>query len=239
MTPSESGFEKVLVGNVPVSAINFNELIQEITTEHEDGRYFAFVNAKSIVDADENPEYAKSLAQSWVNSPDGMPVAKLLGWKLGKKQDRVSGPDVFKYFMELENLDKHFLLGSTNDCLEKIKQKASTQIVGTYSPPFVEPTKSDIENWASMISEVGATHVWLGLGSPKQDLSGLQLAQILGNTVLGVGAAFDFYAETVLRAPRVIQTIGLEWLYRLLLNPKKMYQRYLFGGFKLLKIMSR
>jgi N-acetylglucosaminyldiphosphoundecaprenol N-acetyl-beta-D-mannosaminyltransferase len=239
MTTSESHFEKVLVGNVPVSAINFDELVQDIETQCENGRYFAFVNAKSIVDADENPEYANSLAKSWINSPDGMPVAKLVGWKLGKKQERVSGPDVFEYFMNQKSDLKHFILGSTPAVLDRIVSKSQANIVGIYSPPFGVPSPSDLQHWSSMISKSSATHVWVGLGAPKQDMSGMELATDSGLSVLGVGAAFDFYTGNVVRAPRFIQRFGLEWLHRFLMNPKEMYQRYLFGGFKLLKIMSR
>ena len=130
---------------------------------------------------------------------------------------------------------RHFLLGSTPEVLERLTQRIrarfpSANIVGTESPPFAAPTSAELQARDARITASGATHVWVGLGTPKQDYEVLRLANSIPVVALAVGAAFDFLAETTPQAPRWMQRSGLEWSYRFAREPRRLAKRYLWGN---------
>ena len=105
-------------------------------------------------------------------------------------------------------------------------------IVGMYSPPFRELTEEEDAAAVKMINDSGADLVWIGLGAPKQEKWMAAHKGKINGVMLGVGAGFDFHAGTIDRAPKLIQGIGLEWLYRLFQNPRRLFKRYLVTNTK-------
>jgi exopolysaccharide biosynthesis WecB/TagA/CpsF family protein len=132
---------------------------------------------------------------------------------------------------------KHYFYGSTEETLDSLKKNLKENypymdIAGMYSPPFRELTPEEDENMVKLINASGADFVWIGLGAPKQEKWMAEHKDRIKGVMLGVGAGFDFHAGIVKRAPRVLQRLGLEWLYRLCQNPKRLLKRYLVTNTK-------
>jgi N-acetylglucosaminyldiphosphoundecaprenol N-acetyl-beta-D-mannosaminyltransferase len=135
---------------------------------------------------------------------------------------------------------KHYLLGSTPETLEAMQREIAQRfpealIVGTDSPPFRELTEAERQDQRDRITFSGAQIVWVGLGTPKQDVEAAALANSLPVIAIAVGAAFDFVAGTVEEAPDWMQRSGTEWIHRFAQEPGRLWQRYLVGGPRFVK----
>lgn len=183
------------------------------------------------------PEYGAVLRRMDIICPDGMPVV----WKLnrnlagGGMAERVSGPDlmeaVVKANAEYPGL-RHFLLGGEERTLKALaaaltEKYPEFRLAGMYSPPFRNWTEEDLENMRKAIAASGANVVWVGLGCPKQERWMAEQKELLPPAVYaGVGAAFAFHAGAVKRAPLWMRRNGLEWLYRIYREPRRLFRRY-------------
>jgi N-acetylglucosaminyldiphosphoundecaprenol N-acetyl-beta-D-mannosaminyltransferase len=131
---------------------------------------------------------------------------------------------------------RHYLYGSTPETLDTLKARIAefapdAEIVGSYSPPFRPATPEEDAADAARILAAGANVVWVGLGMPKQELWMYRIAdQLPGTVVLGVGAAFDFLAGITKQAPPWMQRAGLEWLFRLSQEPRRLWRRYIWNN---------
>jgi len=159
----------------------------------------------------------------------------------GRQLWQVRGPSLFGNVIDLgRDLSiTHFLLGATDETLEKLTfelkmRYPGIQIVGQLSPPFRDVTPTEIAAQDKIISDSNAQIVWVGLGTPKQDFEVLRLANSLPVVAIAVGAAFDFVAGTKNEAPQWMTKIGLEWLFRLVSEPRRLWRRYLFGNIEFL-----
>ena len=203
------------------------------------GRYVCFSNVHTTVMAADDAEYRKVLNGSAATFPDGKPIADtMLGRGLGEAE-RVAGPDLmaelFRYSQGSGK--KHFFYGSTEETLAGLKKNLAEKypymnVVGMYSPPFRELTEEEDTAIVDMINASGADYVWIGLGAPRQEKWMAAHQGRIKGLMLGVGAGFDFHAGTVKRAPSILQTLGLEWLYRLCSDPKRLLKRYLITNTK-------
>ncbi|GAA2137883.1 hypothetical protein GCM10009844_05380 [Nocardioides koreensis] len=183
--------------------------------------------------------------------PDGLPLIWALrgvdpnaGWS---KAARVRGPDLFPHVLaasqDLRGVS-HYLLGGTEDVLEQLQKAIAVNfpgavVAGAASPPFRPVHDVDWQGHLQDIRASGATHVWVGLGTPKQDF----VAELLSDAdpyrlYLAVGAAFDFVAGTTKIAPKWMQDNGLEWLFRLATEPRRLWRRYLIGNVKFIWIVA-
>jgi N-acetylglucosaminyldiphosphoundecaprenol N-acetyl-beta-D-mannosaminyltransferase len=203
------------------------------------------VNAYSISLAAESVGYLESLQGSAINLPDGKP----LSWfsrvvRQSPAVQQVRGPQLFLDVFEVgQSLGvKHFLLGSTDSVLTRLKANLASKfpeahIVGIESPPFrpMTPEEQDLQD--KRIISSGADIVWIGLGTPKQDYEAQRLASSTGLTTIAVGAAFDFAAGTAREAPVWMTRVGIEWLFRLISEPRRLWRRYLIGNFKFVKAL--
>ncbi|WP_128644581.1 WecB/TagA/CpsF family glycosyltransferase [Rhodococcus sp. BS-15] len=189
--------------------------------------------------ASSDSKYRELLNGPGLNFADGAPVAYLMNRWSGKQASvgRVRGPSLFveslKAGVDVEL--RHFFLGSSEEALRKMVSRAQAEIPGiivsgAYSPPFGPLNESFYSDSKRLVKDAGAQIVWVGLGSPKQDYACKELAFLLDAPCVGVGAAFDFYAGTVREAPEWVQRVGLEWLFRLLSEPRRLWRRYLFGN---------
>jgi N-acetylglucosaminyldiphosphoundecaprenol N-acetyl-beta-D-mannosaminyltransferase len=228
---------KVNILGINIDNINpqqFIEKIEELVSKKE-CTYVCFSNVHTIVTSQTDTELSKITNQSAIVAPDGMPVvwtAKLLG---AKQIEKCSGPDMMEEIFKLSDRKaySHYFYGGTNDTLLKLKEKLidkypNIKIVGMYSPPFRPLTKEEDEMIIRQINEANPDFIWVGLGAPKQEKWMAEHCSLIDRGILlGVGAAFNFYAGTVKRAPKWMQDAGLEWFYRLIKEPKRLWKRYL------------
>lgn len=171
--------------------------------------------------------------------PDGMPLVWALNSKLpteDRLKDRVYGPtlmlETLKATQSQNASFKHFLLGGKQSTLDRLTEKFALEfpdvaIVGTHSPPFGEWPENEFKTISEKISDSGANLIWVGLGCPKQELwIAKHKDQLPVGVYFGIGAAFAFHAGEVRQAPRVIQKIGMEWAYRVAMEPRRLFKRY-------------
>jgi N-acetylglucosaminyldiphosphoundecaprenol N-acetyl-beta-D-mannosaminyltransferase len=167
-------------------------------------------------------------------TPDGAPIAWALRRLGHAAQERINGPDLMmKYLAEAERLGQTvFFYGSTESTLAKLrvelaKQFPTLRIGGTCSPPFRALTRAEDDQVVNMINESGANVVFVGLGCPKQEKWMADHRGRINAVMIGVGAAFDYHAGVIKRAPLWWQRNGLEWLYRLGSEPRRLFKRYM------------
>ncbi|MCX7848348.1 MAG: WecB/TagA/CpsF family glycosyltransferase [bacterium] len=171
-----------------------------------------------------------------ITVPDGMPLVwALRSWGVDIR-DRVYGPDFFGLCMEQsrELGLRHFFYGSTWETLTRLREKlqeryGTIDIADMYAPPFRPLTPFEREEVVARINRSGANILWVALGAPRQEVWIDQMAQWLQVPVLAaIGAAFAFYAGMVKQAPDWMQRRGLEWVYRLTQEPRRLWFRYLY-----------
>ncbi len=235
------------IGMVDFSVLTFEAAVElilglpdNLSSSGHPGFGVHFANAYNVALARRNPEYAQLLNEADYVFSDGVPitwVGKRAYPDLADAWERVYGPDVMTMVMQRSQLaaPRHYLLGSTPDVLEALRRNLEVnfpqaQIVGSHSPPFHEPSASELAQRDERIADSGATMVWVGLGTPKQDYEVRRLASTLPVVALAVGAAFDFLAGTKAQAPRWMQRNGLEWAYRFGREPKRLAKRYVWGN---------
>jgi N-acetylglucosaminyldiphosphoundecaprenol N-acetyl-beta-D-mannosaminyltransferase len=166
-------------------------------------------------------------------TPDGMPLV-WLGRFMGARIDRVYGPDLMLAVCEssVEKRYSHFLYGGAPNVPEKLAQELTDRfpglrIAGTYSPPFRELTAEEDRRAVEMINASGAQIVWVGISTPKQERWMFSHVRSLKVPVMiGVGAAFDIHAGLKPQAPPWMRRSGLEWLFRLGTEPRRLWKRY-------------
>ncbi len=199
-----------------------------------------FCNAYNVALARKDAEYAGLLGRGDAVFSDGVPIT----W-VGKRAypaeaaawERVYGPDVMRGVFSRSTPDgpRHYLLGSTPETLRLLQTKLAAdfpgaQVVGADSPPFRPATPDDLRDRDQRIRESGATIVWVGLGTPRQDVEVARLASALPVVAMAVGAAFDFLAGSKPQAPPWMQRSGLEWAFRLASEPGRLGKRYVWGN---------
>lgn len=196
-----------------------------------------FCASHPTVEARRDPDYRDVLNKGSLNVPDGMPVA----WAarmLGSRTERLTGTEGM-HLAALWGVDRglrHYLYGGTPETLEKLRRRLEERypgilIVGVESPPFRPLTDEEVAESVRRMQDAGTQALWVGLGVPKQDLIADRLRTLhVAPVILCVGAAFDFVAGTITRAPMWMQRMGLEWVHRLASEPKRLWKRYLIGN---------
>jgi N-acetylglucosaminyldiphosphoundecaprenol N-acetyl-beta-D-mannosaminyltransferase len=203
-------------------------------TQEARSRVVCACNVHSVVSAKADPELKKALKSADMCTPDGAPLAWLMrkiGWP---DQQRINGPDLmWRLLSAAERLQiPVFLLGSTESTLNHLEKKLriafpKLPLAGQLSPPFRALTAKEDDELIALISASSARLLFVGLGCPKQEKWMATHRQRLPMVMVGVGAAFDYHAGTLARAPIRWQRAGLEWLYRLAMEPKRLGRRYL------------
>ena len=199
------------------------------------------VNAHSFNTAQKDDLFADALRNGDYLIPDGASIVKACKWTKAKSQpkERIAGWDLF--VLEMDKLNrkggKCFFMGSSPNVLELIKKRAATDYpnitVETYSPPYKpEFSKEDNEAIIHAINQACPDLLWIGMTAPKQEKWAFEHWDELDiHCHCGtIGAVFDFFAGTIKRAPQWWQRHSLEWLYRLMKEPKRMWRRYVLGN---------
>ncbi len=203
------------------------------------GQYICFSNVHTTVMAKEKPEYARVLNEAALVFPDGTPIAKIENKRGYEGAERVAGPDFMEHMFRdtADGKVAHYFYGSSEETLKALKENLlmkypGLNICGMYSPPFRALSPNEDDQHIEQINNSGADIVWVGLGAPKQEQWMNAHKDRIAGVMMGVGAGFDFHAGTIQRAPKWLQKIGLEWLYRLTRDPKRLFKRYLVTNTK-------
>ena len=220
----------------PIDAMSFANAKDRVLAwgnAHE-SRYVVLANVHVVVTASREPTFGAVLADADLVTPDGAPVAWLMR-KLGSPlQERVSGPDLTWALLErcaADGLPVYFF-GSAPETLKLLGERVHAAfpnlvVAGFEAPPFRPMTLEEDVEAVERINASGAGLVFVGLGCPKQEFWMQAHRGRINAVMLGVGAAFDFHAGTIQRAPLWMRENGLEWLHRLVSEPRRLWRRYL------------
>lgn len=215
-----------------IDAVSWEDALSHIAqwAAARESRYVCMCNVHSVVTTTQDIEFRIAVNNADMASPDGAPVAWAMRRLGHAAQERINGPDLMlKYLALAERLDQAvFLFGSTEKTLAQLRTRLEKKfpqlrIAGACSPPFRPLSRQEDEDIVSMINDSGAHVVFVGLGCPKQEKWMAEHRGRVNAVMIGVGAAFDYHSG----APLWWQQHGLEWLYRLGSDPRRLFKRYL------------
>lgn len=226
---------RLTLGGVGISCTDMASAVDAVydLARERTGGYVAFTCAHGIVDSQKDERLRAILNGTRMTMPDGMPLVWM--GKLRKRRiERVTAPDFFETFMRDARapLVKHYFYGAAPRTLERIVERAAAlvgdaAIAGWHSPPVRAAGEPEDE---ALIADIAARDphvIWVGLGLPKQEYWMANHTRLLPRSLmLGVGAAFDWFAGTQPRAPRLVQSLGLEWAHRVASEPARLWPRY-------------
>jgi N-acetylglucosaminyldiphosphoundecaprenol N-acetyl-beta-D-mannosaminyltransferase len=227
---------RVNVLGVGVSAINLDSALAAITQaiEKKEKGYVCITGVHGVSEAQSDPVFRQILNRAFLCTPDGMPLV-WVGRLQGQKQmSRVYGPDLMLAVLALSQQTgwRHFFYGGGGGTAQALQEKLverfpKLRVVGTYQPPFRPLNAEEQATLQESVRRTRPDAIWVGLSTPKQERFMAEYLPKLDATLMfGVGAAFDFLAGRVRQAPRWMQRSGLEWLFRLCCEPRRLWKRY-------------
>lgn len=224
-----------IVLSAPIDVLTWAQALARIAAwaAARESRYVCITNAHSVVTAGQAADFGRVLAEADMVTPDGAPVAWMLR-KLGHPdQQRINGPDLmWRYCAEAAARGEAiYLYGGMPETLTRLQAALvarfpGLRIAGTHSPPFRALSPEEDAEVVEAINSSGAGTVWVSLGCPKQERWMAEHRGRINAVMIGVGAAFDYHAGTIKRAPLWMQRSGLEWLHRLCSEPRRLWKRY-------------
>jgi N-acetylglucosaminyldiphosphoundecaprenol N-acetyl-beta-D-mannosaminyltransferase len=193
--------------------------------------YVCLATAHGLTEAQRDPVLRTIYNESWLTTPDGMPLV----WLGPPGVERVYGPDLMLAVCDAGRKVglRHYFFGGVEGVAEELRNRLSArfpgvEIVGTFTPPFRPLEAAELKTLQAEIARLRPDVIWVGLGSPKQEkFMAEHWRQLDAGVLIGVGAAFDFHSGRVRQAPRWIQRSGFEWLFRLCTEPRRLGPRYL------------
>lgn len=232
---------------VNIAVTNMQETTNLIVSQIDElkGKFICLSNVHTTVMSDKDEEYRKIQNAAFLALPDGSPLALIQRLRGYKGAEQVAGPDLMPALWKAtENTAvSHYFYGSTQETIDALGSRLKAgypglEIAGMEAPPFRPLTPEEDEEAVRRINESGASIVWVGLGAPKQERWMYEHQNRINALMLGVGAGFDFHAGTVKRAPGWMRNHYLEWLYRLIQDPGRLWKRYVQtnGKFILLSV---
>ncbi|CAH0996748.1 N-acetylglucosaminyldiphosphoundecaprenol N-acetyl-beta-D-mannosaminyltransferase [Emticicia aquatica] len=227
----------VKILDIQIYSLTIEKAIREILCDinNSKNRLVSATGAHGLIETTKNNDFRHILKSFYMNLPDGMPSVWVGRMKGATEMQRCYGPDFFAEMM-LATHDKpikHFFCGGNDGVADMLKHSCGIKflnqnICGTYCPPFLAIDKYNYPEIANYINDSKADIVWIGLSTPKQEQFAYNLSKYTNvGTIICVGAAFDFHTGRVKQAPKWMQKRGLEWFFRLIVEPKRLYQRYL------------
>jgi N-acetylglucosaminyldiphosphoundecaprenol N-acetyl-beta-D-mannosaminyltransferase len=228
---------KVNILGVGISPVNLTQTVATLEKWHEEGRreYVCCTSVHGLVEAERDPEVRSALNRAGLATEDGMP---LVWWcrRAGFPQaSRVYGPDLLDAMCKLgvQRGHRHYFYGGSPHVVDQLISRLSQcypglVVAGYRSPPFRPLSSEEDAADVAAINEARPDFVWIGLGMPKQEKwMASHVGRINAAALIGIGAAFDFHAGTKPWAPLWMQRSGLEWLFRLITEPRRLAPRYL------------
>jgi len=228
--------ERVNLLGVGISAINMTQAVEAIEDWIKQGQqhYVCVTPAHAVMECYLQPELRPIFNGSGLTTPDGMAIVWLLRLKGRNQVSRVYGPDLMLSVCEhsIDRGYKHFFYGGVPGVADELAARLQTcfpglQVAGTYSPPFHPLSSREDEAIVERINRTLPDIVWIGISSPKQERwMSEHVGKLSAPVLIGVGAAFDFLSGRKKQAPRWIQRSGMEWLFRLASEPRRLWPRY-------------
>ena len=219
-----------------ITAGSFKNFAEQVfwLSEHKKSSYVCFANVHMLVEAYKDKDFNNILNNADVACPDGGPLSKLMKLLYGQQQDRVAGMDLLPALLQeaAARGKSVYFYGSTNDVLEAVvetakKKHPDLKIAGYYSPPFRKLTEMEDEAIVDMINATEPDLVFVALGCPKQERWMANHKDRVNACMLGVGQAYMTFAGLEKRLPKWARDLSLEWVYRLVQEPKRLWKRYL------------
>ena len=233
---SDEGLPTLNVLGVEIGALNMIRTIRTIESliSSKQQGYISCVAAHSLMECRRDSELRRIFNASRLTTPDGMSLVWLLRLSGHRHVERVYGPDLMLDVCQDSTIRgyRHFLFGGAPGVPEKLAnrllgQNPGLHIVGTYSPPMRSRMDNEDQQAIDQINAAQPDIVWVGIGTPKQERwMAEHMGKITAPALIGVGAAFDFLSGHKPQAPRWMQNSGLEWLFRLLSEPRRLWRRY-------------
>lgn len=210
------------------------------------GSYICVSNVHTTVMSYESEHYRTVQNSAAMALPDGGPLSKYSRFAGFRNAERVTGPDLMVELFRISAQKgyRHFFYGSTQETLDDMRTALRRDypgmvVAGMYAPPFRPLTEEEDQKIIALINDARPDFIWVGLGAPKQEEWMYDHRGALNAVSVGVGAGFDYLAGHIRRAPRIMQVLCLEWLYRLLQDPKRLWKRYVTTNVKFLKYICR
>lgn len=235
---------------VPVHAQTLDEAVQTLIVWAQDAQQHYYVSTCTVYTlmmCCENPVVMQAVSRASMVTADGMPLVWLQRLKGYPDVERVYGPDLLKMLCEATSNQnvRHFFWGGLPGVPEKIASKMQArfphiQIAGAYSPPVRDVEAIPEMDTINRLNDVNPDVIWVGLGSPKQDLwMSLYRPHLNAALLIGVGAAFDFVSASKPQAPRWMQRMGFEWLFRFIHEPRRLWRRYIIYNARFIWLLLR
>lgn len=222
---------------VPIAAVNLDQAAARIEQwiRNNQKAYVTVTGVHGIMESQYDQELLRIHRAAGMCVPDGMPtvwIGRLTGYK---NMHRVYGPDLMLEVLRRSNEKgyAHFFYGGKEGVSELLRDRLiarfpGLKIVGVFSPPFRAMSDEEERELHKLIERLSPDIIWVGLSTPKQERwMAEHIGKLNTKVMIGVGAAFDFHAGLVRQAPRWIQQLGLEWFFRLCVEPRRLWRRYL------------
>lgn len=228
---------RVDVLGVEVSLVNLETAISEMRRwiDRREQHYVCVTGVHGVMESNRDSELLRIHNGSGLTTPDGMPLVWSAKWAGARQVSRVYGPDLMLRMAEesARTGDRWFLYGGKEGIAPLLACRMSEgypglQVVGHFTPPFSEMSDTEDEQLVREVNELRPDVVWVGLSTPKQEKwMAAHVGRIDAPVMVGVGAAFDIHAGLLKQAPGWLQRLGLEWLFRLVMEPRRLWRRYL------------
>jgi N-acetylglucosaminyldiphosphoundecaprenol N-acetyl-beta-D-mannosaminyltransferase len=222
---------------IAIEPLNMETALERVARELSARRkgYVCLIGVHGVMEAQRDPELAQIYAQASIRVPDGTPTMWVGQWQGLSRMDRVPGPDLMLEIFKRKEFATvtHFFYGGKEGVAEELEASFKrrfpwTRIVGTYTPPFRELTCEEEDSLAMRIRALQPDIIWIGISTPKQERFMRRfLPQLDTALMFGVGAAFDYHTGRIKDAPQWIKRAGLQWLHRLMQDPRRLMWRYL------------
>ncbi|WP_412162893.1 WecB/TagA/CpsF family glycosyltransferase [Curtobacterium flaccumfaciens] len=241
-------FERTEIAGVPIIVATRDEAIEQIAAVAKSGGAgdVHLANSYVISLTAQDEDYHRLIASGAAVYPDGKPLTWVSRVLPGRALSQVRGPSLFPDMMDRGRSRglRHFLLGNTDEVLASLRAELERRypgvsIVGTHRSYFRPLTDDELAAQDAEIVAADPDIIWVGLGTPLQDVETRRIAEHLGKVAIGVGVAFDFIAGTKPVAPEWMTRVGLEWVFRLASEPRRLWKRYLIGNFVFLRAALR
>jgi N-acetylglucosaminyldiphosphoundecaprenol N-acetyl-beta-D-mannosaminyltransferase len=230
---------KANVLGIGIDAVNMEQSLIRIEQNLRERRkgYVCLVGVHGVMEAQRDPKLAKVFAGAALAAPDGMPTVWVGRHQGHANMERVAGPDLMLEVISREQFRgfTHFLCGGKDGVADKLRDQLVARypflkIVGTYTPPFGPLSRKQEEEFVATVNRLRPDIVWVGISTPKQEKFMAHYLPLLDTTLMfAVGAAFDFHTGKIADCAEWIKRAGLQWLDRLLQDPKHLWKRYLLN----------
>lgn len=237
---NKASAERVNVLGVGVSRLNMSKALARIDTFIQEGArtYVCVTGVHGVMESQRDPVLKRIHNRAGLVTPDGMPLVWLGRLHGVSDMDRVYGPDLLLALCEhsVDRGYRHFFFGGADGVAPKLAKRLQErfpglQVAGTYTPPFRLLTADEEAALARTVEASRADVMWIGLSTPKQErFMASHVGRLAAPVMIGVGAAFDFHAGLKVQAPYWMQRSGLEWLFRLTTEPRRLWKRYLVNN---------